>query len=1503
MKQRTSAFSLVLVALVLSLAILAPLLAGGMASWLLRMDRKDVLDWNSEWHVETEEQEDHHSLPIGFPWLSKENLTLQKQLPSDLTEGTYFYLKTSYLPVTATVDGVPVPVNGIFGELVEENAWTSIRLPQNAAGKTLELRFAGNGCKLRAEVYRALLGQKEPIDFQLLTSTLPTLVISALLWMFAIAIVICAVAQRKSITRRYMAGYVCLACYTLLADFWLLTDSDLQAVYFVGSRAFYWINVFSFLLTPLFFVFFIELTTRCYTRFLRVIEGAFVALAVTELCFLLFKVSALRFVITASHVLLALAACASIMAVIAYQRKRKTVLSRCMLAGVLLLCFMALVAVLYYYLGGSADHTIHYRYGVLLFTIFLSFGLFNKWMEISAKASGYEELRVREEEYRIAASHSEQCLLRYDLRTRRLEQSEESLQLLGGEKVIDNVPESLLLSGCIQQQSKEVFASFFAQMQAGVKSGEGTCNVCLQGKKSLWLRAEYTLIADQNGEPFHSVISVRDVTELHKREIAYEQWLQSYRDLPTDRMNYYEGNLTENSVERAEGGLLSPLPADMERTLSAMIDFLAQKRVFVEDKEEFLRFFNRKRLLDSFAHGIHTQRLEYRRLDDAGEPLWTVATAQILTDPYTNDVKCFILLQDNDKEKRNELQTLTRSNCDPLTGILNRGAFQEQLILLLTQQSYQRHALIMIDLDGFKRVNDLYGHQFGDRVLVDVANDMKAMLRADDLIGRVGGDEFFICLHSVPENMEILANRCHALCKTLGKQFGTEVGVTGSLGVAIYPKDGQTFDELYRHADEALYYAKKHGKSRFIFFSEEVQCEKALEQCQTRLQAQAGPSEMVTPRSDERLRTLLVVDDVEMNREILSAIFSDDYQIVQASNGKEALEKLLRSDARISAVLLDLFMPVMNGLELLEQMRGDSFLSAIPVIITSAASETEYGLRAISLGASDFVNKPIDAQLVRLRVKNVIHRHEAEDLRALNRYLLAQRSDETRHQNQLRYLAEHDSLTKICNKAAFERKSREMLEKNAETQYMLVAFDIDKFRVLNDIFGHEEGDKLLCSIASNLQTAFDGKGTYARINTDNFAFCCPYSPKWLQGFLANSAAEMKNYGLPFDIVLCFGVYVIDDRTLPVSAMYDRAVLAKRTVKGNYVKRIAYYDGALRQELLQEQEITGQMNEALEKGQFVLYLQPKCQINTGAVLGAEVLVRWVHPTKGMLSPSRFIPLFEKNGFIMQLDAYMWEQACKLLRRWIDQGVSRLPVPISTNISRVSIYNPNLCQTLIELVRRYQLPPGLLELEITESAYADNPTLLMNVIQDLRSNGFRVSMDDFGSGYSSLNMLKDIPVDLLKLDMRFLAGRDVMGRGGSILTSVVRMARWLCLPVVAEGVETAEQANYLRSIGCMVAQGYHYYRPMPVEDFEELMTSAKEQASSLYTADHFDVRIKDLWSTEGDFSVVLDCTVDNAAICEQNGDRLEVVRANRSYIESTGESGEQFFAARGNLNCTP
>lgn len=427
---------------------------------------------------------------------------------------------------------------------------------------------------------------------------------------------------------------------------------------------------------------------------------------------------------------------------------------------------------------------------------------------------------------------------------------------------------------------------------------------------------------------------------------------------------------------------------------------------------------------------------------------------------------------------------------------------------------------------------------------------------------------------------------------------------------------------------------------------------------------------------------------------------------------------------------------------------------------------------------------------------------------------------EVKSSEMIRHQSEFDGLTELYNANHFYRVASHILEMNDST-YAIVAFDIDRFRMINDLFGMITGDAVLRHIASVLNEKLPAGSISCRMHSDIFVACIPYNRK---GDVIKCVEKIRKgiykNDFSFDVNTSYGIYLVENREVPINLMCDRATLAARTVKNNAIKFCAFYDEQYRNEMIKATEIEQDMNTAIKDKQFVMYLQPKVSLETGKLCGAEVLARWMHPVKGLIQPNDFIPLFEKNGFILRLDEYMWEEACKAISRWKKKGIPL--IPLSVNISRYHIRNNDLIGVWKRLLRKYDIDPKNISLEITETFFYDSSDL-QNVMAKLQDMGFRLEMDDFGSGYSSLNMIRRVPVDTIKIDKDFLDQELSSERGKVVITHTIAMAKDLRLSVVAEGVETQEHVDFLKNACCDIAQGYYFAKPMPLEEFEQMFFS--------------------------------------------------------------------------------
>lgn len=748
--------------------------------------------------------------------------------------------------------------------------------------------------------------------------------------------------------------------------------------------------------------------------------------------------------------------------------------------------------------------------------------------------------------------------------------------------------------------------------------------------------------------------------------------------------------------------------------------------------------------------------------------------------------------------------------------------------------------------------------------------------------------------------------------------------------------------------------------------------------------------------------TMLLADDSKINRNILNEIFKEDFKIYEAENGEDALSILSVKYNEIDIIMLDIVMPKIAGYDFLRIKSENENYSKIPVVVITAYDSPEVEMKALDLGAVDFITTPLNSKIVKNRILNIVNNLNCEiterenillkrkskdqeqlemildnmpggvaltkilsDGTIINLYeskgfnklkncivknkistfnfvhdsdrkrikkasrdalfngdnfdidfqiynssgeirwinlklskilysendsiLLTITNDVTNSKNneaELRYRAEYDKLTGIFNQETFYSQTSEMIRNNPKTQFVIIYWNIERFKVINDLFGTLIGNKMLCEMAQQLKKIVGNNGTFGRISADHFAICI--DKKFLNIKELSEKAEhfFDNISPNFTATTCFGIYDVEDPNVPVDHMCDRANLALQKIKGDYSVHYAYYDKTLRDTLIAEQEIYNDMTVALKEKQFKIYVQPIIDLHNNCVDSGEILIRWKHPEKGLIPPNDFIPIFEKNGFIKELDYFVWEEACKFLSDRKKKNLRKIPV--SVNISRVNVQNPNLCDLIIGLTQKYKVDPGMLKLEITESAYIDNPQELLEKTEYLQSHGFIVAMDDFGSGFSSLNLLKDFPVDILKIDMRFLGSDTISSRSGVILTSVVNMAKSLNIITVAEGVETKSHVEFLDSIGCDRLQGYYFSRPVTTDDFNEISEQIINFNSNRYNLikNTFDF---DFLKSKNNTPYLLFGKIPyGVSIYSVKGDDFKLIYANDSYISMTGHS---------------
>lgn len=552
-------------------------------------------------------------------------------------------------------------------------------------------------------------------------------------------------------------------------------------------------------------------------------------------------------------------------------------------------------------------------------------------------------------------------------------------------------------------------------------------------------------------------------------------------------------------------------------------------------------------------------------------------------------------------------------------------------------------------------------------------------------------------------------------------------------------------------------------------------------------------------KSNGLKRRVLVVDDEEINCEILGNILRGRYEVDYAHDGREAFGMLKNASPQYSLILLDLLMPKMDGFELIKVCRGSSGLKNIPIIVMTSEKEAE--VKSINLGAVDFITKPYDMpEVILARCERIIELSEDKTIISS---------------------AEKDNLTGMYSRDFFFEYIRQLEVYNRDRLMDALIFNIDHFHLINEMYGRKMGNMILKELAQMLMNIFkDVAGIGCRTEADTFYVYCQHQ------FSYDSIMKMIQDNLPdlsetAKIRVRMGIYPNVDKDVEVEQWFDRAKLACDRIRGDYTKAMSTYSSELHERSLYHEKLINEIGEAINRKDLIVYYQPKYGIqgDKPVLKSAEALIRWKHPENGMISPGDFVPLFEGNGLIQKLDNYVWEEAARQIRKWKEKYGRTIPV--SVNVSRIDIYDPELENKLLKILENNDLTSEELLLEITESAYADNAKALADVVESLRNKGFMIEMDDFGSGYSSLNMLTTIAVDAIKIDMKFIRNMRRDDKSLRMVKLIVDIAKFLDVPTVAEGVEDEVQVEVLKKMGCDLIQGFYFSRPVPPEEFEKLI----------------------------------------------------------------------------------
>lgn len=865
---------------------------------------------------------------------------------------------------------------------------------------------------------------------------------------------------------------------------------------------------------------------------------------------------------------------------------------------------------------------------------------------------------------------------------------------------------------------------------------------------------------------------------------------------------------------------------------------LNYERIHPNDAQTYMDF------LDNLSNEVPEFSFEMRAKAADESYVWYELSGSKLFDtehkPLSVVGKCC-----NIQDKKSEIEALKqKAGQDPLTKLYNRITFRDMVNQYInTLESSVILGFIILDIDNFKGLNEKFGHLFGDAVLIDISGGLAKLLQPSDIIGRVAGDEFAILIHNAPSisYVENIANQVKLSFHDKYAGEDSNFKLTCTIGISYYPSDGNCSDDLYEKAELALYHAKMQGKNQIAAYKPFMD---DLRQADTVLLKKKKEDE-ISYRHEERslVDSTIIANAIEIlfdSREIdvsINMILSligvyynlSRIDIFEYREGNTTLtithEWFSSPEYKLADDVLNLPREQMEPYQFYQH--GDTGIMHCDDISEYYRNleDKEYAIELKNVhsifqcGISDH---GLYIGYISVCICDEPHKwtkNEIDSLSLLSKvigsYLIRLRS-----MQKADLILQKDLLTNAYNFNPFLNVVNHRLMINPEQSYAMIYSDIQQFKLLNDNYGYQAGDEVLKNLAQIFLTVGGKDSILCRITGDKFALLIPYSTneelEQKAKFILVLSKQIKSQDNGFyKLNVIEGIYKMEKGDTAIVAV-DRANIARKNAQKLHKENYVFYTKKMHEALIQQKKIEDVMEDALHNEEFIVYFQPKIDMSTSKICGAEALVRWMRPDIGLITPASFIPIFENNGFITQLDYYVLEKVCAHLRQKLDKGIRVLP--ISVNFSREHFKTSTLPDHLLETVEKYDIPPRLIEVEITESALVESDHYWLHILQRIRSLGFGLAMDDFGSGLSSLNLLCDLPFKILKIDKDFFHSKATHRKERIVISNIVRMAHELDMEVICEGVETKEQAQFLQSIGCFMAQGYYYDKPLPLDVFE-------------------------------------------------------------------------------------
>ena len=811
---------------------------------------------------------------------------------------------------------------------------------------------------------------------------------------------------------------------------------------------------------------------------------------------------------------------------------------------------------------------------------------------------------------------------------------------------------------------------------------------------------------------------------------------------------------------------------------------------------------------------------------------------------------------------------------DPLTGAKNKYAYvelEDKIDSAIREKTVSEFALFVMDLNDLKAINDTYGHEAGDRYIKDSYDLIKSFF-PDSEVYRFGGDEFVV----------LVTGKAYEDRYRIAEAFNAEVdGNVGqeltkpivALGLSEYePATDNTFRSVFLRADDRMY-ARKHRLK-----------EAAGEDATARHSVIGGDNIRQTTYDlfyQNNKKGLLFALESSNSDEIIDVdIKTMTFRSVFHTEGKYYLPPVERSFPELTAFVAERVVHPDDRELYTRTMQLDGFIDRLRNARIPGFDFAHFRFRL-----QDGGYRYVEQAVITGEEYGVEKDHFRLYILDINNIKLREYGQRTTGRDSIN--REYDVLTGLLSTKAFLLRAEQLIREDTKGNLCLFLLDIENFKFFDELYGREKGDELLIRIAKKTDeftASCDGIGGY--FGNDDFVVVCPFDTDAIHQYYRDVRAIIASFGMSAGFAPAIGIAQISDDIQAVDA-YDRASIACAKAKEDLGFRVLLFSSDMQHSEEANYRVLSEFMKAMQDGEITFYLQPQVRIATKSIVGAEALARWIKPDGTVVSPGVFVPALEKFGFISDLDQYLWDKVCDWLKGWIDSG--HKAVPVSINVSRADIYGINVCDYLVKLTNKYGLPHKYIKVEVTESFYVDNPELVNSVAKDLQKNGFLVMMDDFGAGSSSLSMLSNIPVDVIKLDASFLHLDDKgIGKGMHILESVINLTKSMGTPIVVEGIETQEQSDYLEGLGCRYAQGYHFYRPMPVADFERILLDKKKIDSRgfiLKANEQF--RLREFLDENVYSDSMLNNIIGSVAIyLLRDGCHVDIIRYNEQFYESVG-----------------